>query len=219
MNREKEEEIFRRVNSGHVKVIERYCNNNMELLKAIIDPIMVKLGRNSTSMDYDDFLSVANYELTKIVVSFDSTKNDSIDEYIKVKLPLKIKTHLTYQNRDKRKNYRKDSDGKKIELKPVYMDAQVNENGEKRDLYEVVSSSSSTYEAEFEDGFNSEKVEEYLNSLSNIQRKIVKMLAIGYEKKEIQNVLSITKRVFEENIKIIKCSENVRILQKYEEEE
>lgn len=37
MNREKEEEIFRRVNSGHVKVIERYCNNNMELLKAIID--------------------------------------------------------------------------------------------------------------------------------------------------------------------------------------
>lgn len=219
MNREKEEEIFRRVNSGHVKVIERYCNNNMELLKAIIDPIMVKLGRNSTSMDYDDFLSVANYELTKIVVSFDSTKNDSIDEYIKVKLPLKIKTHLTYQNRDKRKNYRKDSDGKKIELKPVYMDAQVNENGEKRDLYEVVSSSSSTYEAEFEDGFNSEKVEEYLNSLSNIQRKIVKMLAIGYEKKEIQNVLSITKRVFEENIKIIKCYENVRILQKYEEEE
>lgn len=219
MNREKEEEIFRRVNSGHVKVIERYCNNNMELLKAIIDPIMVKLGRNSTSMDYDDFLSVANYELTKIVVSFDSNKNDSIDEYIKVKLPLKIKTHLTYQNRDKRKNYRKDSDGKKIELKPVYMDAQVNENGEKRDLYEVVSSSSSTYEAEFEDGFNSEKVEEYLNSLSNIQRKIVKMLAIGYEKKEIQNVLSITKRVFEENIKIIKCYENVRILQKYEEEE
>lgn len=218
MNREKEEEIFRRVNSGHVKVIERYCHNNMELLKAIIDPIMIKLGRNSTSMDYDDFLSVANYELTKIVVSFDSNKNDSIDEYIKVKLPLKIKTHLTYQNRDKRKNYRKDSDGKKIELKPVYMDAQVNENGEKRDLYEVVSSSS-TYEAEFEDGFNSEKVEEYLNSLSNIQRKIVKMLAIGYEKKEIQNVLSITKRVFEENIKIIKCYENVRILQKYEEEE
>lgn len=219
MNREKEEEIFRRVNSDHVMVIERYCNNNMELLKTIIDPIMVKLGRNSTSMDYDDFLSVANYELTKIVVSFDSNKNDSIDEYIKVKLPLKIKTHLTYQNRDKRKNYRKDSDGKKIELKPVYMDAQVNENGEKRDLYEVVSSSSNTYEAEFEDGFNSEKVEEYLNSLSNIQRKIVKMLAIGYEKKEIQNVLSITKRVFEENIKIIKCYENVRILQKYEEEE
>ena len=62
-------------------------------------------------------------------------------------------------------------------------------------------------------------VDRNLNSLSNIQRKIVKMLAIGYEKKEIQNVLSITKRVFEENIKIIKCYENVRILQKYEEEE
>ena len=70
----------------YIEIMNDYSANNMEKLRKLINHSIKRFGKNQDNEDYDEFLSMANMQLWKILLSFDHEKNDNIQMYIKAKM-------------------------------------------------------------------------------------------------------------------------------------
>lgn len=204
------------------QLCEEYSAHNMRKLRIIIHNTLAEFGKVNTrgeDTNYAEFLSDANFELVKILKTFDETKNNNVHGYIAEKLHLKMCTVLTRLNRDKRTPYVRDSNGQKVR----------DENGN------AIRGTTESLEAEDENGksvadfidsgFDIEKylgmdeelspqMEEYLSLLSKLQRKILLLLSKKYKKADVLEILHITSKSYEDNMIAIKSVNNTKYLTK-----
>ena len=83
------------------KYIDFYCGNNNRELKKIVDSILNHHFRWIAQKDYDDFYSIAAQVVWECERRFDE-KSESFHNFLSVCIHNRIKSQLTYMNRDKR---------------------------------------------------------------------------------------------------------------------
>ena len=194
--------IFARVKGrGYMieKIVNDYYENNARKLHILVDKILFKLG--FSFIDRDDFYSLADEIFFDVIQRYD--KKRSFDKFLSSCLKNKFKTEMTRRNRQKRQADRMsisihnpigDEEGLTIEdMIPS------NVNIEK----EVIDKDTDIVD---------EKIERYLNKLSNTERSIVEMLMKDVKVKDIKEELHITDKEYVDHMEHIRQYENIKIL-------
>ena len=81
---------------------------------------------------------------------------------------------------------------------------------DKNPLAEVVASSFDLHTEVFQ--MENEHIRKYVESLSLLQRKILRFMINGYKKKDTMVALHITERVYNANVQIIQSYEKTKVL-------
>ena len=181
------------------ETLELYCENEMQKLKQICNPMINKIGGISDK-DYDDFYSIALSVLSDTVLRFEPEKEVEFQCYLASNIKRKFKTEVRNRNRKKRIQTRKISS----------INALVTEDG--YEISEKIRSKFDTFEEACGNNIEGTKIEKYLKKLSINQRRIVKMLSDGYKANEIKELLHMNNKEYSENLAAIQAYENVKIL-------
>lgn len=150
----------------------------------------------SLKLDYDDFLSMAGYELSKAMTSYDSKKSNLCTFATNI-VKRKANTELRdYGSRDKRKTL------------SVADSLNVCIDGDDEKTIGIPC-----HEEQTENSQLSEKrVGEFLIKLSNQQLRILVLKLLEFDLKDIPVILNITKQSANDSIKGLKSNELRRIL-------
>ena len=181
-------------------VFEPYCKNDMRLLRSISKSIFLRLGESLTEAEYDDFYSIANITLFQAYNSYNPDMGISFDVFLRGCLKRKFKTEIRDRHREKRV----------INQFTMSLDATTDDKGECR-LLDSIASDFDTF-VEVTQNSNEQfhdKTKQYMSKLSNQQ---VNLLMDGYNPKDIQRILEISSSEYNENMKIMRSFENVKIL-------
>lgn len=192
--------------------VDFYCGNENKELKKIVDPILaVKFGW-IPQQEYDDFYSIASMVVWDCEKKFDSTKvkTEKFKSFVSGCIHNKIKTHITYINRDKRMP--KDENGNPIHN--TSLDAPVGEN--ENDLRNMIASDFSVEdEVDIGDSYR-QCISDYLKNLSPIQYNIARMIMAGFTSSQIKEKLNLTDKQYENHMKYLRCDKNTSIITKTE---
>ena len=196
-------------------IVNEYYNDNAKKLHRIVDNILRKYGGISDK-DKDDFYSLANEVFAVSLRDFDSNKCN-FDGFLYSNLVKKIITEIRDRNREKRSNTKtiKKADGK-VEYQfipdiPTEMPIPGSEKNtvgdsivDKYDLEkEIIEEKREEY---------SDKMMMYLSRLSEVQKKVLNLVSIGYVANEIVEELHICYKEYLEAITAIRSCRNVSIL-------
>lgn len=205
------------------ELIDLYCSDNLFKLKAICIPLIRQ--KNVVQMEEDDLISNAMWVLLETV----STYNPEINSNFGAVLTMNIKrSYLDWTRdrmRDKRVNYARDRDGniiyekykdgdeikkRKVIIKPLSLDAEIEDGIE---ISEIVSSKMNVEDLFIEEEIHKE-VQEYLDGLSPLQRKVILMLSHKYTEEEICEILHIDDKQFKNICTRLKSAEKIKPLLK-----
>lgn len=190
--------------------VDFYCANENRELKKIVNPILAVKFAWIPQQEYDEFYSIASMVVWDCEKKFDSTKvmTEKFKSFVSTCIHNKIKTHITYMNRDKR--MMKDKNGNPIHSSSL--DAPVGED--EIDLKDIIAS-----DFRVEDKLNGEYsyrecVTDYLKMLSPTQQSIAKMIMEGFNSVQIKEKLNLTDKQYENHMKYLRCDKNTSILTK-----
>ena len=199
-------------------IINMYYENEAKKLHEMVDKVLRKL--HFTDIDKEDFYSLAtDIFVNEVIPNYNPEK--SFESFLYTTLYKKFCTYMTRNTRNKRctkvKVVEKDQYGNDVIKTKIIPDKRLDApvNGDEDSVLEDMISSNSTVEKEIFDsrmGSMSEKVEEYLNSLPELSRKIVELIMDDYSPKEIKTTLKLTDRQYQNSWNIIKSYEKRRIL-------
>lgn len=178
-----------RWNEEQLKLVEKYAGNGMQLLKNICLPIIK--SKNTLQMDYDDLLSDGLKVLCESVTSYDPTKGAKFETFLIGNIKKSYSEWRRDQMRQKRCNYLTDKhgnvmcdeDGEKIIIQNISLDDTTNDSN--FSISEVIP------DANIEVETLSDNVEKYLESLTDLERKIANYIMQGYTFSEIRKILHI----------------------------
>lgn len=191
-------------------ILEEYLDNDSSKLLKLIRPLLLSSGGIS-QMDYDDYIGKSTDLLCQTLKSYDKSTGIPFRNYFKSCLE---KRFITWANRDtnrlKRKNHMIDQDEEGNEVvvfvNDVSIDTPVGEDeGTIADFVEDKKNG-------FSDELLSESTEEYLNLLSDIQKKIAEFIMKNYTPLEIREELNISEDKYEKLISDMKSFEKKTIL-------
>lgn len=171
-------------------------NNWQKIKEKVVAPLWHKKFRSmyeSAKLDYDDFESLAGYELSKALTNFDSDKSN-IFTYATEVITKKAMTELRdCTRRDKRR---------------------VLHTAESVDALDTTIPEKMSYSIDLDitDDSLSEKMKLYLSRLSTLQKDILYAMSEGYTNEEIIVRLRITDKQRTEALSAIKSYRNVSIL-------
>lgn len=181
--------------------INTYYADNARKLHKVVDKILFKFGGISDK-DRDDFYSLANEVFVKAMKKYDPMQ--SFDGFLYSCLSNKIMSEMTRINREKRK-----ADRLSISLDSV------NQEEEECSLLDFIASDFDTFEeAEKAQGSGQyrDKVQRYMEKLSNQQVNILNLLIDGYKPNEVQGLLEMSQREYTDNMQTMRSYENIKIL-------
>lgn len=178
-----------------------YCDNEMAMLKKMCIPMINKIGGISYK-DYDDFYEIALDTLGSSVFKYDEKYKCSFDCFLASNIKRKFNTEVRDRNREKR------IPAKKLES----TNNLVTEDG--LELGETIPSKFDTHEEACGSNFEGTNAELYLNRLSKRQRRIVDMICLGFEPKDIRKKLHISKKDYDNDHQAITSYENKRLLKR-----
>lgn len=185
--------------------VDYYCKNEFRELKKIINPILHKKFPWIAQSEYDDFYSIAANVVWECENNYQNEMGKSFDNFFIPCLHNKIKQRVTFMNRGKRMF--KDNDGNFVHN--VSFDTPIDEDAVSISDF-LASDFNVEEEAEDENvDFGDEKVEKYLNGLSDKQRKIVEMKMNGYEAGEIKERLNLNETQYNANCKELVSFKNL----------
>lgn len=185
----------------HRQILDSYYADNARKLHKTVDKIIAKFGGLSDK-DKDDFYSLANEVFVDVLKKYDPVQ--SFDGFLYACLFNKIKTEITKRNRKKRI----------ADRMAVSLDA-MNEDNEQCNLLDFIASDFDTFNEAVKDQGNEQyqdKIQIYISRLSNQQVNILNLLVDGYKPNEIQVFLKISPRQYADDMQIMRCYENVKIL-------
>lgn len=186
----------------HRQILDSYYTDNARKLHKTVDKIIAKFGGLSDK-DKDDFYSLANEVFVDVLKKYDPVQ--SFDGFLYACLFNKIKTEITKRNREKRR----------ADRMAVSLDA-INEDNEQCNLLDFIASDFDTFNEAVKDQGNGQyqddKIQRYIARLSNRQVSILNLLVDGYKPGEIQMFLEISSKEYVDDLQIIRCYENIRIL-------
>ena len=227
------EEILREklqnLSSEQLEWINEYCVNDMSKLKKISYNAFFRYGIPQYEHDelYDDAMNV----LMESVVTFDSSHGANFNTYLTNNIKKSvIDWYRDNYQRGKRKNLLTDKNGKIVKVdkdgnvtddekgKPVIIsdtsfDAPVRDDSEV-DLKEKIASDFNVeLESEF-DFDDSDKVEEFLESLPKTQKNILLLLMEDIPPDNIKEKLNISDREYNNAMKSIKMNKGLSLFTK-----
>ena len=178
--------------------VDFYCGNENKELKKIVNPILIKNFAWIPQKDFDDFYSIASQVVWDCEQKFDSKKvrTKKFKSFVSTCIHNKIKTHITYMNRDKR--MMKDEDGNP--LYNVSLDTPISEE-DNSTISDYLSA-----KCNIEDdiiGDSNDIVENCLNCLPITQRKIIEFKMEGVPVEEIKEKLNLSNSEYENHMKAI----------------
>ena len=181
--------------------MDTYYADNAKKLHRTVDKILFKFGGLSDK-DLDDFYSLANEVFVDVMRRYDESQ--SFDGFLYSCLTNKIKTEMTRRNREKRK----------ADRMCTSLDAAID-NDEECSLLDFLASDFDTFEEVIktqECGQYQDKIQMYIKRLSNRQISILNLLVDGFKPNEIREMLEISPREYLDDMQIMRCYENVKIL-------
>lgn len=185
-------------------VLQPYCENDMCRLKSMSRSIFRKFNEPLAESDYADFYSIANMTLWKAYNAYDPEFGVSFEGFLYSCLQKQFKSELTSRHRHKRI----------INQLAASLDA-VNEDAEECSLLDFIPSDFDTFEEAVkrqEKEQCHDKVQQYIEKLSNQQVNILNLLMDGYKPQEIRQILEISPEEYTDNLQIMRSYENVKIL-------
>lgn len=192
------------MNTEKLEILERYCRNDMQLLKRLSRAIFNKFSEPLAYSDYDDFYSIANLTLWQCCTSFEPSMGVSFEGFLISCLQKKFKTELTRRNRQKRV----------MDRFNISLDS-VNSDDEEYSLLNILASDFDTFDEVMKiqkDGQFENKVQTYISRLSNRQKQILDLIIKGYKPNEIRTILNIKQKEYVDNIEVMKAYENIKYL-------
>lgn len=194
--------------------VDFYCKNENKELKKIVNPILAMRFSWISQKDYDDLYSIASEVVWDCEEKFDGkkVKTKKFKSFVSTCIHNKIKSYITHMNRDKR--MAKDKDGNPLHNSSL--DAPISdENG--MTIGDTVQSDFDIDIAlsETTDCGCSDKMEVFLESLSETPRKIAEMIMSGYSDADIKENLGLSDKEYQDCWKTINSYEKKRVL--YEE--
>ncbi|MFA6832080.1 MAG: hypothetical protein WCR36_07405 [Bacteroidaceae bacterium] len=190
-------------------ILEEYIGNDAKKLQKFIYPLLQKVG-GIYQQDYDDFLSRSCEILWSLLDKYDDSIGIPFHKYLESCLRKRFITWgMRDTNRQKRKNQikTKDENGKDVIeiIHDVSIDAPLSEDSD--------STFGDTIESDFKlDEDTSSGVDEYMNSLTGIQRTIVEMTLDGYSPSDIKKELNLSDQSYNDSWKILSSYEKKRII-------
>lgn len=183
------------------QILVTYYSNNAKKLHNTVDKILLKFGGISDK-DMDDFYSLANEVFVDVMRRYDGSQ--SFDGFLYSCLLNKIKTEITRRNREKRK----------ADRMSISIDTPVGDD-ENCTIGDIIANDFTIEKILFERDKREEwrkEVDEYLNNLSPLQRKIAFLLSDNNTPSEICEELHISIKHFENSMKRILADERIKPL-------
>ncbi len=174
--------------------VDYYCGNENERLKTIVSHIIKKKFGWLPEGYYDDFYSIAGEVVWKCEKNFDANKCQSFQTYLTSCLQRKIKSRITYINREKRGGG----------VYNISLDALVDDDSDTT-LGELIPAQQKQSDV-------SESAQEYLDSLSKKQREVADLLMAGYTPKEIKHILHLSDKRYDMLLQRMRSDEKVGVL-------
>lgn len=143
--------------------------------KKVVEPLWKKYHYmyESLKLDYDDFESLAGFELTKAIDKFDSTKSNLYTFATNI-IDRKAKSELrNYGTSQKRSGF----------YKAISIDATIDENGEITLVDILVTKDEDNVSA---------LTQRYLDSLTKMQRKVADLFMQGCNEQDVKAMLSLS---------------------------
>lgn len=202
-----------------IELVEKYHSNDMYELKKICNPLIHRKG--VPDMYRDDLYAVASDTLLESLESYDDSKECSFKTFLTGNINRAFYDWTRDNRRGKRCNVERDSNGRirrdekgnPIIISDISLDAPTDEG---LDILERIDSGFQIEDALPEEiGFSfEENVEEYLNSLSEIQKKIANYIMAGYKPSEIRMQLGLSEKQYAEHLAEMRSYEKKRKLYK-----
>ena len=229
MNNEKMQKELSNLSPQQMEWLEEYCANDMQKLKKI--SYIAFQGYNIPNFEHDELYDDAMNVLMESVIDYDASKNAKFETYLTNNIKKSvIDWYRDNYQRGKRRNLLRDKNGKIIKFdqngnvtdndkgKPVVIpntsfDAPTRDDSEV-DLKEKIASDFNV-EAESEFDFDdSDKVEEFLESLPKTQKNILLLRMENIPADEIRQKLNITDREYNSAMKSIKMNKGLSLFTK-----
>lgn len=215
-------------------LLTSYYENGAKKLHNVIDHIFKCNYGGINGKDMDEYYGIGTDVLINIwgkyknkKSTYDPSKGD-FDGYVYNALKMAFIDEFKRQNRDKRttKIYLVDENGNKvfdektgkpikIPIPDIHLEDLINE--ENNISYGDIIPSNFDMDNQLSEmgiQFQNDNVEKYLNSLSKIQRSIIKLKISGYHSNEIRDILKLTPKEYDRNFEIIRSYEKISILEK-----
>lgn len=181
------------------KMINFYYNDNAKRLHEMVDKILFKL--KFYDVDHEDFYSLANEIFVDVIKRYD--KNRSFDNFLYSCLMNKFKTEMTKRNRQKRK-----ADKMSISIETPIGKEDSGTIGN-------IIPDKETVESKLFDNredIYSNRMNQYLKKLSNLQKEVLRLSSIGFTSSEIKDELHITDKQYNDCQMAIHSYRNISIL-------
>lgn len=181
-------------------IVVSYYQNNAKKLNNVVDKILIKL--HFVDIDKNDFYSLANEVFMYTIRDYDSSK--SFDGFLYSCLYKKFCSEMTRRRREKRK----------ADRMSISIDTPISDD-ENCTIGDILADDFTIEKKIFEENKKEEwrkEVNEYLNSLSPLQRKIAFLLSDNNTPSEICEELHITIKHFENSMKRILADERIKPL-------
>lgn len=205
-------------------IIEMYYKDNAKKLYEIVDRILYKDYGGTLNRDIGEFYDVATDIFMEILVKdkFDLSKGD-FNGYLYNSLRLGIIDDIKQQQRFKRcnKEYQLDKNGNKIldkNGKPLFiiisderLDAPIGESAEQC-VGDITAGKFDINREIREENQFSDKMLQYLNRLSSLQREVLRLTIAGYKPGEIKRKLHISEKQYSDCNTAIHSYRNVSVL-------
>ncbi len=200
------------------QLIDSYYENEARKLHKMVDKILHKLRLQD--MEKTDFYSLAD-EIFVVEVLKDYDENKNFDNFLYTCLYKKFCSEMTKMRREKRCTKFKinavDENGNEMIKIKVIPDACIDEplnDVENCTLGDVIADKFDIFEEAFgenDDGY-SFKMVTYLNRLSHLQKKVLRLMIAGYMPYEIKKELQISDKQYNDCQAAIHSYRNISVL-------
>ena len=196
------------------KVTEQYYANNAKKLHKMVDNIIRPFGGLSQK-DIDDFYSLANEVFYYAVNDFNG--KGKFEGFLYSRLVLKIRSLITERNRSKRSDVevitKEDGAEEKIYHQTLSLDAPIkNDDGTTTTLSDLLESEFNMGDAVGLSSEYGENVNKYIESLTDKQKEVARLMMDGVSKKDIQATLRLSDKRFARILAGMKTFEKTRHL-------
>lgn len=201
-----ESKKYSNLTGEQMKIVHQYCDNNMQKLKQTCYPIIIKIGEISQK-DYDDLYSLAQVVFLDSLLNYNE-KICQFHPFLVSSLKKRLySTHIRDRNRKKRSVVMKDDEGNDVFVKNISLE---NPTKKVQNYLSGLKSDFDVHKQCF--GKASEKLDEYLEHLSDKQKKVAVLLLRGYTYSEIERILKIDRKELLDSIEGLKAYRNISIL-------
>lgn len=201
-----------------IAIINEYCENDMKKLKHICYTVWGNKGLPTCYHDdlYDDAMNV----LSESVETFNPNGKASFKTYLTNNIRMSygqwyrdnfLRAKRNNLELDEKGNIRKDENENPIIIPNISFDTPAEDG---IDLCEKISSDFNIENESDIDFESDDKVELFMISLSNTQRKILKLKMMNYSIDEIKQKLNISDVEYNTSMKSIKMNENLSLFSK-----